>query len=149
MRLWLFDGTPDEFLRVADVFKDLAAQSESAMVTREVATENIVRERNDDREVTQEEAVRILRRIPVSENMQAVLKHLAAAQKEVPSDYLRNQVVKLNGDQFRGLMGAFGRRVIHTVPEQSVTFFNKRWNGDQYYWSLTDNARRAVLQELG
>jgi hypothetical protein len=144
MKILLFEGTTEEYRQVADLFRGNTTHKsdDTGKEGSEVSTEGA----EERHQVSVDQATQILKRIPLSDNVRAVLKYLADAKEEVSSEYLREKIVELSGDQFRGMMGAFGRRVINTFPGQKLSFFEKRWNGDEYYWSLTDNAKQAVRQ---
>ena len=94
------------------------------------------------RPVTVEEAVRILGRLELSGNIRAVLGSLYHSAEPVSSEDLK-KVLGHTGDMFRGMMGAFGRRVVTTVGK-NVYFFGKEWRQDQYFWTLPGSAKRAL-----
>ena len=50
-------------------------------------------------------------------------------------------------DRFRGMMGAFGRRVAHDVGSET-SFFDDEWNADkgQKEWRLPASVRQAIEQ---
>lgn len=52
--------------------------------------------------------------------------------------------------QFRGMMGALGRRMTHTEGwEEKMTFFDYEWDPENgYRYKLPDTSRAAVEAEL-
>lgn len=102
------------------------------------------KEPEDWRPVTMEEGVRVLSRLPLSPDIMKVLRHLYKADKPLSSKALKKELGH-NASQWRGVMGAFHRRVRGTV-DKNVYFLEQQWRGDEYYWSLPDNAKRAMVK---
>jgi hypothetical protein len=92
--------------------------------------------------VTAEESGHILRRLELSPDVKKVLGNLYQATEPVSSEDLK-KAAGLNSDQFRGVMGGFGRRVKHSAGK-NASFFIKEWCQDQYFWSLPESAKRAM-----
>jgi hypothetical protein len=76
-----------------------------------------------------------------------------AGQTRMPSNRIRQAIGfgdadPSGADKFRGLMGAFGRRVTHDV-EKGTAFFDQEWNGasNEFEWRLPVSVRQA-LEEL-
>jgi hypothetical protein len=167
IREYEFDGTPEEFLKVAGALRGTQSPARSEQVPSTVPasamTENPPRATPQNaavpdasRFVTKEQAIRILTRRKLSPHMQKLMGELYhAGNTKVLSDHLRKLLgfddeTDPNGsDRFRGLMGAFGRRVVHDVGAQ-LSFFDADWNADegQKTWRLPTSVREAV-DDLG
>ena len=146
MKLWRFEGSPEEFSAVANA---LMGDGEAVIKSESVKpAEQATEKKTGRRFVTVEEAKEVLTRRELSENMVNVLKALQnAGDQRLLSDDLR-KVNDHSSDQFRGLMGAFGRRLVNTVG-QNTWFFDDEWNHPlhQNTYRLPPSVRRA-LEEL-
>jgi len=117
------------------------------MTNDEIAIDPVPLVADADRFVTIEEAIEILSRRELSKNMMDVL----TALYEAGTTRLNSEALKgINGhdsNQFRGLMGAFGRRTLHTVPA-GVRFWDYKWDPSQgqYLWTLPETVRAAMRQ---
>jgi len=136
MKLTMFEGTPEEYVAIANTLMGTAntvvaiPQQSPAVVAR--------------RFVTLEEAKEILSRLELSDNMNNVLVALyKAGSKRLTSDDLK-KVNGHNSDEFRGMMGAFGRRVGYTIEGNDIWFFDQKWEGDAYTYTLPESARKAM-----
>jgi hypothetical protein len=105
--------------------------------------------------VTLDEAKRILTRRPLSAPMRDMIQQLfQAGERRTASKQIREAIGfgdadPSGGDKFRGLLGAFGRRVTHDV-EKGTAFFDQQWNvaANEYDWLLPASVRQAI-EELG
>jgi hypothetical protein len=141
MKVILFEGTPEEFSAASQALKGSLAGSQQEVQIAEPAEAVTL----EGRFATIEEARKILSRIPLAKVMRQVLVKLhAAGEQTVSSEELR-ALTGYNANQFRGLMGAFGRRVANTV-EKNVWFFRKKWDPvvGQYSWGLPPSVRQAI-----
>jgi hypothetical protein len=139
MRFYMFEGTPEELSEVLPKIDVRLGKSE-VLIPGEKA-------KSDKRWVTTEEARVILTRRPLSVPIVKMLQSLySAAGKQVTSDELK-KVTGLDAHEFRGMLGAFGRRVGHTAPA-NAQFFDQKWNHEaaQYVWSLPENVRQVVRE---
>lgn len=144
MKVIIFDGSPEEYLRVAETL-----QNPKTTVQTSSAQSTSVKDKVGPRSVDKEEAVEILTRRPLSDNIKNVLRALYQAHdRSLTSEDLRN-VNSHNSDEFRGMMGAFGRRVVNTVGA-NISFFEREWDFQayQYRWSLSEAARHGI-EEAG
>src|SRR5271155_4611151 len=102
MKVSVFEGTPEEFSKVARTMGFEVTQSSLNPV------EGPQEPKDEARPVTVAEARLVLTRRPLSDNVRDILRALyIAGSKRVSSDELKKSR-KLNADQFRGVMGAFG-----------------------------------------
>jgi hypothetical protein len=105
--------------------------------------------------VTKEQAKRIITRRPLSPPLTKMLEHLYRAKdKRTASTDIRELIGfgaadPYGADRFRGLMGAFGRRVVHDVGT-GVAFWDQEWNHiiNEFTWRLPTAVRQAI-GELG
>jgi hypothetical protein len=142
MKLWSFEGTTEEFNTVFEALIGKSVQHEDVQ-----ASEHVVSAHSWDRFATVEQAIEILTRRELSTNMTKVLKALyEAGSGRLTSDDLK-EVSGLNPDQFRGLMGAFGRRTKYTL-KQGERILDDHWAGalKQYTWTLPETTREAMRQ---
>jgi len=143
MKLWRFEGTTEEFNSVSEALIGTHTQGNEQIEIAEPAP--TVSEAN--RFATVQEAFEILSRRELSKNMEEVLRALyEAGTTRLTSDALKG----INGhdsNQFRGLMGAFGRRSAHTLPA-GVRFWDYHWDQSQgqYLWTLPESVREAMKQ---
>jgi len=142
-----WEGTPEEFAAASPTLKELMktepeAPGSEPEIKGEAAAPRAV---TLPRDVTGEEGRQILSRLELSPDIKKVLGNLYHATDPVSSEDLK-KAAGLNADQFRGVMGGFGRRVTHSVGK-NVSFFEKEWRQDQYFWSLPDSVKRA-MEEL-
>jgi hypothetical protein len=141
MKVILFEGTPEEFSAASQALKgSLASPLQEVQLGEPVETAT-----HEGRFVTLDEARKILSRIPLAKVMRQVLVKLhAAGEQKLTSEELR-AATGYNANQFRGLMGAFGRRVTNTVGK-NVWFFWKQWDPttSQYNWGLPPSVRQAI-----
>ncbi len=92
-----------------------------------------------------------MRRRKLSTHLDRFLRELYnTGDQRVKSEHLQSVLGfkgKRGADQFRGLMGAFGRRVKHDVGPD-VGFFDDNWNADagQKEWRLPASVRQAIEQ---
>ncbi len=146
MKLWSFEGTPEEFVTVAPA---LMVRPSSSIETAPEAGMVEVLQLDDQqtRFVTGDEARHILNRLQLSENMQNMLAVLQRATGRVLSEDIREDI-GLNSDQFRGMTGAFGRRVSHSVPPH-VRFFDAKWEPEQgqYSWLLPESVKQVLNEK--
>lgn len=151
MKAVVFDGTPEE---VAEALKAMGvAAPMTAAVAKIAPVENDGDEdgEEDDSEDTQPlpltVAKRVLSRLPtISKNMK---KALVALHKAGDDGLLGSELCELldfDQSQFRGMMGAFGRRVTHTEGwYDGAGFFEYDWDAETgYRYKLFDTSRKAV-----
>ena len=154
MKVTIVEGTPEE---IAQAFPHLAAQSAAAEGGANGATSiaEMSASTSDDTSegeeaVSVEVARKVLKRIPLSKEQLAVLRALYSAHpKDVPTADLTAKV-GYTGPQFRGFMGAFGRRLSHTPGYIGGTyFFEQEWDDatGAYRYSLPESVREAMRLE--
>ncbi len=149
MKLMVFDGTAEEFSVAAPALRNTfggALRGGGIAEEQPNETEEQPKAAEKWRCITPEEAREVMIRLELSKPMRKVLIALRdAGDKRLSSGDL-HKVTGQNADQFRGMMGAFGRRLVNTVGK-NVWFFNKKWDTatGQYSWSLPP----SVIQAMG
>lgn len=152
MKAIVFDGTPQE---VAEALKAMGVAPPMSAAVANIAPvesdDGDADESEDDEEGTQPlpilVAKRVLSRLPtISKNMK---KALVALHKAGDSGLLGSELCELldfDQSQFRGMMGAFGRRVTHTEGwYDGAGFFEYDWDAENgYRYKLFDTSRKAV-----
>lgn len=152
MKAVIFDGTPQE---VAEALKAMGVAAPITAAVTDIAPAEI-----DDGEADADEdgdehtqplpltvAKRVLSRLPtISKNMK---KTLLALHKAGDDGLLGSELCELldfDQSQFRGMMGAFGRRVTHTEGwYDGAGFFEYDWEAETgYRYKLFDTSRKAV-----
>jgi len=140
MKFYMFEGTPEELSTV--------------LPNLNIAPEPLVQSQRphkalaQNRPVTAEEAREVLTRLGLSDGIRQMLRTLyAAGLRRLTTSDLK-KVTKKNGDEFRGMVGAFGRRLKNSVPI-GVWFWDQKWDSDlsEFTWSLPESVRQA-LREL-
>jgi hypothetical protein len=162
IREYEFEGTSEEYLKIAGTVRNGpyngSAQGSNARngptpagETKEMRASfsEVPRDAKGRAFVNLEQARRILKRRPVSPEMKDLLIELyKSGDNKVPS----KRLMEVTGftddrgpDRFRGLLGAFGRRVKHDVGAD-VKFFDKIWNTDQgeCEYTLPQTVRQAI-----
>lgn len=150
MKAVIFDGTPQE---VAEALK---AMGVAAPMTAAVAglAEAEGGEAGADAEGDEllqplplTVAKRVLSRLPtISKNMKKALVALHGAGDDGLLGSELCELLDFDQSQFRGMMGAFGRRVTHTEGwYDGAGFFDYDWEAETgYRYKLFDTSRKAV-----
>ena len=139
MKMYVLEGSPEE---LSKMFPSVGWNQESVTV---IPLKAVAAKTSSPRLVTVEEAVLVLTRRHVSHNLRTILIALYnAGEKRLKSNDLK-KMAALNADQFRGVMGAFGRRLGNTVSDE-VTFIDYRWEDTlgQMTWTLPETVRQAM-----
>jgi len=159
IREYEFDGSPEEFIRVAATLRGRGNQDQTPdgqPLANHTRKENGSSSTPAGRFVTKDEATKILTRRRLSRHLDTFMGVLyRSGDDKVTSNDLRKALGfdyaadKQGADRFRGLMGAFGRRVAHDVGAD-VWFFDDEWNADQgqKLWRLPPSVREAI-RDLG
>jgi hypothetical protein len=143
MKLYVIEGSFEELSKILPTLDAQLEKTGRSLLNARGSTEPA----DTERWVTLEEARAILTRRPLSASVRKTLQALSVAgEKKLKSDDLK-KVTGFNADQFRGMMGAFGRRIIHTAPE-NAKFFDSEWDHQsaQFLWRLPENVRQAVRE---
>jgi hypothetical protein len=160
IREYEFDGTADEFVKVAQVLRGTTTKhTETDGQPHSEPTEHSspsAANGSNKRFVTCEQARKILTRRKLSTPLDRFMEHVyRAGDQKVKSNELRevlgfdDAADQSGADRFRGMLGAFGRRVVHDVGTE-VDFFDANWNVDagQMEYRLPPSVRQA-MDELG
>jgi hypothetical protein len=155
MKAIIFDGTPQEVTEALKAMGVAAPMSAAVAQVAPVAIKDGEAKRDDggddDQDGTQPlpllVAKRVLNRLPtISKNMK---KALVALHKIGDEGLLGSELCELldfEQSQFRGMMGAFGRRVVNTEGwYDGAGFFHYDWDAENgYRYKLFDTSRKAV-----
>ncbi len=126
MKLIIFDGTPEEFSSAAPALRSgFGGQIEVPGALAGPPTVKV----EGGRFMTSDEARKVLTRLQLSDAMRKVLLKLRHAGEQMLSSEELRAEVGYNADQFRGMMGAFGRRIANTIRGKDLWFFRKDWDG--------------------
>lgn len=148
MKMYVFEGTPDEIRKVVQSMEPMKAAGQASVEAGEPTLEE-----NSDGEtkfVEVDFARRALSRIKLSEPFQATMKALNDAYPEwVPIADL-HEASEYSSAQFAGLMGAFGRRLSHTKGyDEEAHFFDYEWDDVTGAWKyrLPESVHKALRLE--
>jgi hypothetical protein len=154
--MYVFEGTPEEISQVAQTMLPMSASNTmSVEPPKEMppATTPSKTSEGPAKFVTVEFARRVLTRLPLSGPFKAVLKALNEAHPEWVSSADLYKASGYTVPQFSGLMGAFGRRMLHTDGfDEDAHFFDYAWDEKVKAWKyrLPDTVREALrLESLG
>jgi hypothetical protein len=148
MKFMIFEGTTQEFTVVAPSMGLKPPNSPEK-------TEEIAADPSEDAEASEYMTVNqvkaVLGRRHLDESMKTMLVELYKnGEERVSSDTLK-EALDFSPEQFRGMLGAFGRRRANTqgVPK-SAQLFDQVWDHElhQKTWTLPPNTRKA-LEDLG
>lgn len=140
MKILVFDGTAEEFQKVAPFFK------ESSIITKSNAV--------GEQMINPIRAIRcMLTRIPIPNGQLVIYKTLSNGKLEY-HDFLKK--IGRKPSQFAGVLGALGRRISNTQEVISsqlkgdisdVVNLEHDRATDKWYISLTSNALKALKEE--
>jgi hypothetical protein len=170
MKVIMFEGTPEEFSAASPALKSsLVSPIEEARLgdpAETLSTGSALRRSTSMQEarlgdlaetgtdrgrfVTEDEACKILSWREISDAMRKVLVALRLAGDQIMSSEDLRKVAGYDADQFRGMMGAFGRRISKAVGKD-LWFFRKDWDaakGHQNWRSLPPSVIQA-MDKLG
>lgn len=151
MKAVVFDGTPQE---VAEALKAMGVAAPTTS-----AAAGLAETEGDEAGDTDEEgdeplqplpltvAKRVLSRLPtISKNMKKALIALHGAGDNGLLGSELCELLDFDQSQFRGMLGAFGRRVTHTEGwYDGAGFFDYDWEAETgYRYKLFDTSRKAV-----
>lgn len=147
MKAVFLEGATEE---VQSALAKLMGSSRAESI-RVVTVDNEVTEEFDDRElITYDVAKSVLDRRPLNESHRIMLKALAEVHPQtLPTNDLMERL-DLTSAQFRGFMGAFGKRISHTEGGENKWFFDQHWDHDLecVQYRLTEGALQAA-KDLG
>ena len=157
MRMFVFEGSPEE---IGQVLKTLGPLDVTQITAPQVETKGRpplpltppigVDEAQDMKFVTVEFARAAMTRISLSEPLKKVLVALRDADPDWVSAAELYKASGYEGQQFAGLMGAFGRRMKHTDGyDEDAYFFDFEWDEDASAWKyrLPDSVIEAMRLE--
>lgn len=150
MKMYVFEGTPEELSQVAKTLQTSAPLAEvTASSSEELAPEEVSAKGEEVEGVTVKFARRVLRRRELSEPLKAVFRRLYEANDWVGIEEL-GDACGYSRQQFAGLMGAFGRRIANTEGyDRESAFFYWEWDDETGAWKyrLPDTVREALKLE--
>jgi hypothetical protein len=148
MKMYVFEGTPDEIRKVVQNMEPMTAGMQTPVDSGEPTLD-----KNSDGETAFVEvdfARRALSRIKLSAPFKATMKALNDAYPEwVPIAKL-HEASEYSPAQFAGLMGAFGRRLSHTKGyDEEAHFFDYEWDDATEAWKyrLPESVHEALQLE--
>ncbi len=155
MKMFVFEGTPEEIGEVAksmlstpvgdaiSVGRSLEARPAETRAADSEGTEKFV---------SPEFARRALTRLPISEQLNTVLRVLNDAHPDwVPLSELY-EATGYTYRQFGGMMGSFSRRLVYTEGyDEAAHFFEWRRNEETKEWEcrLPDSVREVLSSDTG
>ena len=137
-----FEGDSKEFAIVRNLFADTGASQEVVPT---------VGQSEEDEEWMVRMMERVLTRVELADNHKSMLKAIVAAGDDgiLKSDLV--SAIGIKDEQFKGVIGSFGRRVANTPDwPASTPFYDAVWDneaGEWRYW-LDDPYRSAVSAKL-
>lgn len=156
MKLYVFDGTPEEIRDVTRGMLPMGTDRTLSVEVSEKVRPMPVRSDgsgSDTKFVTTEFARRVVtRRPPLKPRAQAVLRALTEAAGEGVLRSELHRVADYSPQQFAGLMGAFGRRMAHTEGyDEEAHFFDYQWDDEKNDWlyRLPDSVLEALRESSG
>jgi hypothetical protein len=147
VKLFVYEGSPKEIAEISLLMGSFA-QKQASNSALEASTE-AHSEPSD--ELTVAQVKNVFERRVLAEPVVKMLKLLyEKSEDRLSSDDLKKEL-GYNAHEFRGMLGAFGRRLKNTpgIPD-GIKLFDEHWDGDlrQKTWTLPKNVRKAV-EELG
>lgn len=147
MKLFVYEGSPREIAEIS-LLMGSATQNQ---VLNNVAGASIEPHDESIDELTVAQVKNVFERRTLAEPLATMLRLLyKAGEERLSSDHLKKEL-GYNAHEFRGMLGAFGRRLKNTsgIPD-GVKLFDEHWDEGlrQKTWSLPKNVRKAV-EELG
>jgi hypothetical protein len=149
MRATILDGTPEE---VAAALRLLNSAGPTAIAVPQVQRPSVHSSEDieDTEYVSVEVARAVLTRIPLSTEQTSTLGAIYTAHPNMVPGTELGEAIGYSRSQFAGLMGAFGRRVAHTVGYvEGTSFFVQKWpNGAEcWQYGLPESVREALRLE--
>jgi hypothetical protein len=146
MKLFVYEGSPKE---IAEISLLMGSASQNTLNSPSEGPADAQSEPNEGLTVAQ--VKNVLERRTLAEPVVKMLTLLyEAGEERLSSDDLKKEL-GYNAHEFRGMLGAFGRRLKNTsgIPD-GVKLFDEHWDEGlrQKTWSLPKNVRKAV-EELG
>jgi hypothetical protein len=134
------EGSPQELAQFEEFSRHVGLRQPATPISAEEIT--------DDWEfVSADVAFRMLTRIKLSEQTQAVIAAIYNGGDKWTSAKKLQQVINYTPSQFAGLMGAFGRRLVNTPGwVAGSAFFDYKWDADQscYLYRIPPTVRLAI-----
>lgn len=138
----VIDGTPDEIAQYEALLKIHGSSNQSNSATSETAFAEF-----DWEFVSSDVAFRALTRIKLGKETKAVLSRIYMGGEAWTPATLLQKEIGYSANQFAGLMGAFGRRLVNT-PGYVLhsAFFEQEWDEEKscYIYRLPPSVRSAV-----
>jgi hypothetical protein len=144
MKFMVFEGTTEEFNQIAP---SMGLGKGSEVEALNAVSEVVTADGSEVVYLTSDQVKAVLTRRPLDWAMKLMLRRLyEAGDKRVKSEELREEL-GFSAPQFRGMMGAFGRRKANTegIPTNG-RLFDEEWDFEahQKTWSLPPSTRLAL-----
>jgi len=137
MKLFVFDGTPEEISKVVSNFQAEPTQL-MEFNTQPKKTTASKHDETIEKFVTKQFAIDAVTRIKLSTPLKVVMKHLLDANGSLVSTTFLCDLCGYKERQFAGMMGAFGRRMSNTTGyDEKAHFFNYEWNEANQEWDYS------------
>lgn len=145
MRLYVYEGTPDEILKVQQSLGTFTTTATPPTAAASDSGASI----DEQKFVNVDVALRMLTRISLSVEQKQVLVAIYNAHPKPVSAATLQKLINYSTSEFAGMMGAFGRRLTHTEGYVSGRcFFDQHWDAsiDCNQYKLPESAREAMRQ---
>jgi len=141
MKMYVFDGTPEEISKVVSNFQNEHSQlMELNSTSKTKASTKTTPKQHEtiERFVTKQFAIDAVTRIKLSTPLRLVMKHLLDKDGSLVPTSVLCELCDYNERQFAGMMGAFGRRMSNTIGyDEKAHFFNYEWNDTNEEWDYS------------
>ena len=145
MKLYVYDGTPDE---ISQVVQKLQATTPAESRPNESDDAFLSQDPKGPKKFVETDfALRTLSRIKLSDPFKATIRALDKALPEWVHISELHEASGYKPAQFAGLMGAFGRRMAHTEGyDGEAHFFDYEWDEDTEAWKyrIPDSVHEAI-----
>ena len=100
--------------------------------------------------ISYETAMGVLKRKPLNRAHKTMFRVLAEAYPDYVSSPDLMEELDMTSAQFRGFLGAFGRRISYTEDGEESWFFDQYWDGEEAFnrYRLPETSYQAI-QDLG
>lgn len=152
MKAYVFDGTPEE---VAEAIRHMQG-GEATPASNQRLSPSVADPADEDDDEDEDTPLpadigrKMLTRIPLAPLQKKVVVSIYNAGDKGIMGAELTKLLGYSSAQFRGLMGAFGRRISHTDGyEDGMYFFDQEWiDNEGYLYKLPETSRKAVEAEL-
>lgn len=150
MKAIYFEGSPEEVHAALRGLTDTSGAKAVATVAMDDGPGEVEETSGAEEYVSYAVARTALERKPLNKSHRAMLSTLAEAHPDYVSSHDLMARLELSSAQFRGFMGAFGRRISYTEDYEEGNFFDQYWDEELacYQYRLAETSLKAV-HDLG